>query len=449
MEIEIPKGAKNIIESLNAAGYEAYVVGGCVRDSLMHKKPSDWDICTSAPAQEMLHIFGDRRVIPTGLKHGTITLLEKDGAYEVTTFRIDGEYEDHRHPKEVVFTSELAEDLGRRDFTINAMAWHPQKGLIDMYGGVDDLKNRLVRAVGEPSKRFDEDGLRMLRMVSFATVLDFDDDQATFEAAMQQSHLLAYISKERIQVELNKTLLAAHPARGLEDLYTLGMYPHIIPQMCHTVGFLQNGGHHFLDVFEHSILAVGLVERDLVLRLTMLLHDIAKPFTWEENTEKGYDSFSNHAEVGAEIANKILRNLKYDNATRKDVVALIRTHNDILYPAELNIRQNLAKMGEVQLRRLIKVKVADLLAHDLADGRAQMVDMFSEIETLLNQIIERGDCVAIKDLAINGKDMQELGIKGRAIGEMLSKALEEVIEHPEKNERGTLIELCKLLKNYR
>ena len=276
MDIHIPQGAKELINRLEAHGHEAYIVGGCVRDSLMGKRPSDWDICTSAQADEMLEIFSNKRVIPTGIQHGTLTILAEDGAYEVTTFRIDGEYVDHRHPKSVAFTRELAEDLSRRDFTINAMAWHPERGLIDLFNGKEDLQRRLVRAVGDPMQRFNEDGLRMLRMVRFATALDFDYDPATYEAVTALNHLLQYISKERIQVELNKILLAEHPARGLEDLYALGMYPYIIPVMCHTVGFDQHGGHHFLDVFEHSLLSVGLIEPDLVLRLTMLLHDIGK-----------------------------------------------------------------------------------------------------------------------------------------------------------------------------
>ena len=323
MEIHIPTGARKIIARLEQHGYEAYIVGGCVRDSLMGKSPSDWDICTSARAEEMMALFEDKRVIPTGIQHGTLTILAEDGAYEVTTFRIDGEYLDHRHPKSVAFTRELAEDLSRRDFTINAMAWHPERGLIDLFGGVEDLRDRLVRAVGDPVQRFNEDGLRMLRMVRFATVLDFDYDPATYDAVRKQGHLLQYISKERIQVELNKILLAAHPARGLEDLYTLGMYPYIIPMMCHTVGFAQRGGHHFLDVFEHSLLAVGVIAPELVLRLTMLLHDIGKPFVWDSSESLSYDRFDDHAAVSAKLAGKILRDLKYDNATRKDVVEVI------------------------------------------------------------------------------------------------------------------------------
>ena len=439
MEIHIPTGARKIIARLEQHGYEAYIVGGCVRDSLMGKSPSDWDICTSARAEEMMALFEDKRVIPTGIQHGTLTILAEDGAYEVTTFRIDGEYLDHRHPKSVAFTRELAEDLSRRDFTINAMAWHPERGLIDLFGGVEDLRDRLVRAVGDPVQRFNEDGLRMLRMVRFATVLDFDYDPATYDAVRKQGHLLQYISKERIQVELNKILLAAHPARGLEDLYTLGMYPYIIPMMCHTVGFAQRGGHHFLDVFEHSLLAVGVIAPELVLRLTMLLHDIGKPFVWDSSESLSYDRFDDHAAVSAKLAGKILRDLKYDNATRKDVVELIAHHNDILQPDPVNVRRALARLGEVQTRRLVQVKVADLIAHDLAGEREKILALFAEISDVIDEVVARGDCTSVKALAIGGQDMMALGLSGRAIGQMLNAALELVLEKPEMNTRKTLL----------
>lgn len=439
MEIHIPTGARKIIARLEQHGYEAYIVGGCVRDSLMGKRPSDWDICTSARAEEMMALFEDKRVIPTGIQHGTLTILAEDGAYEVTTFRIDGEYLDHRHPKSVAFTRELAEDLSRRDFTINAMAWHPERGLIDLFGGVEDLRDRLVRAVGDPVQRFNEDGLRMLRMVRFATVLDFDYDPATYDAVRKQGHLLQYISKERIQVELNKILLAAHPARGLEDLYTLGMYPYIIPMMCHTVGFAQRGGHHFLDVFEHSLLAVGVIAPELVLRLTMLLHDIGKPFVWDSSESLSYDRFDDHAAVSAKLAGKILRDLKYDNATRKDVVELIAHHNDILLSDPVNVRRALARLGEVQTRRLVQVKVADLIAHDLAGEREKILTLFAEISDVIDEVVARGDCTSVKALAIGGQDMMALGLSGRAIGQMLNAALELVLEKPEMNTRETLL----------
>ena len=301
------------------------------------------------------------------------------------------------------------------------------------------MQNRLVRAVGDPLQRFNEDGLRMLRMVRFATALDFDYDPDTYEAVNQLNYLLRFISKERIQVELNKILLADHPARGLEDLYSLGMYPYIIPVMCHTVGFAQRGGHHFLDVFEHSLLSVGIIEPELVLRLTMLLHDIGKPFVWDKDANVPYDRFDDHAAESAKIANKVLRDLKYDNNTRKDVVELIAHHNDILLPDPVNVRQSLAKLGEVQTRRLVQVKIADLIAHDLGNKREEIVALFKQISDVIDEVVARGDCVSVKNLAVGGEDMKQLGLRGRAIGQMLNEALMLVLKQPEMNDRGLLL----------
>ena len=448
MNIVLPKGAQHIISRLNNAGYEAYIVGGCVRDSLMEKEPSDWDICTSARTDEMMKVFRDMRIVPTGLQHGTITILERDGAYEVTTFRIDGEYVDHRHPKSVLFTNELKEDLSRRDFTINAMAWHPEKGLIDLFNGIEDLNHRIIRAVGNPEKRFNEDGLRMLRMVRFATVLDFDYDQETYDAAVKLNYLMKHISKERVQVELNKILLAQHPARGLQDLYDIDLYPYICPYICHMVGFEQTSCYHFLDVFEHSLLAVGMTEQDLILRLTMFLHDVGKPFTWTVEADTGYDSFKNHAEVGAELANKILRDLKYDNVTRRSVVELINHHNDMICCDEITVRRLLSALGEEQARRLLKVKIADLMAHNFPFKRRQFVELFRNVDVVITEILKRGDCISISDLAINGNDVKQLGVSGRNIGEVLGAALNEVIINPEMNSYDKLMGwVVNLLKN--
>lgn len=438
MQIDMPQGAKNIIQCLNNAGCEAYIVGGCVRDSLMGKKPSDWDICTSANPNRMMEILASYRLIPTGIQHGTITVLESDGAYEVTTFRIDGEYKDHRHPEGVSFTSKLEKDLSRRDFTINAMAWHPEKGVIDLFEGMKDLKNRIVRAVGEPCQRFDEDGLRMLRMVRFATVLDFDYDERTYAAAKQMNYLLQYISKERIQVEMNKILLSNHVSRGLQDLYDLGMYTYFFPEICHQVGFLQNTHHHFLDVFEHSILATGLVESELILRLTMFLHDIAKPFVWHEETS--HDAFPGHAEEGAKIAQRLLNNLKYDNYTKKQVCTLIAHHNDFIENNDISVRHYLSILGEEQMKRLIKVKVADLMAHDLKDKRNEMIRLFNEIEKRVDNIIKRGDCFTIKQLVINGQDLINLGFHGSDVGNILKRCLEAVIENQKMNQKDKLMD---------
>lgn len=448
IHIEIPKGAKKIIQILNEHGYEAYIVGGCVRDALLNQTPSDWDICTSATPKQMLEVLSTFHLVPTGLQHGTITVVEKDGNYEVTTFRIDGEYQDHRRPATVAYTQNLVEDLSRRDFTINAMAWHPSKGLIDLYGGVDDLNNRLIRAVGDSEKRFNEDGLRMLRMVRFATVLDFDFDQATYEATLKYNYLLKHISKERIQIEFNKMLLADHPARGLQVLYDLGMYSYIFPKICHMVGFSQHGGHHFLDVFEHSILACGVIEKNLVLRLTMLLHDIGKPFVWEYKKEHAYDDFPAHEAVSAKIADEFFRTLKYDNATRKNVVELISHHNDIITTDPISVRKCLSELGELGTIQLLKVKVADLIAHDLGHKRDEMISIFKNIENAVQKSIQHQECVSINQLAINGQDIMSLGYKGKNIGILLKACLTQVILEPNLNQKEKLLHFITQYTTY-
>lgn len=440
--IQIPENCLKALQILNDKGYEAYIVGGCVRDALLHKEPEDWDICTNATPDEMMEVFQGYHIVPTGIDHGTLTIFIKGSPFEITTYRIDGEYEDHRRPKEVSYTTNLEEDLSRRDFTINAMAYHPKEGLIDCFGGKQDLQDRILRAVGDPLLRFEEDGLRIMRLVRFATVLDFDYEEKTLAAVPQKVHLLRHIAKERIQTELNKLLLAKSVARGLDDLYTLSMYPYIFPQICHERNFYQKGGRHFLDVFDHSVLATGLIEPDLTLRLTMLLHDIGKPFCWEE-VDADEDRFPGHEFIGADIANKLLRDLKYDNKTRKEVVKLIRHHNDIIHEDMICVRKMLRILGEDSFRRLLKVKVADILAHYLSYKRRAVTDMFKRIERMVDDTIDAGYCVSLAQLAVDGKDMIELGFEGKEIREVLNKALDEVIVYPERNKREYLMEFCR------
>lgn len=440
MSIILPDVCREALEQLNKAGYEAYVVGGCVRDSLLGKKPMDWDICTSALPSEMEAVFSKRRVIPTGEAHGTMTVLFGKEALEITTFRIDGEYEDHRRPKDVIYTRSLAEDLARRDFTINAMAWHPDTGLIDLYGGINDLHNRVVRAVGDAETRFQEDGLRIMRLVRFATVLDFEYDQETAVAAHKLNHLLQYISRERLQTELNKILLSPNVARGLGELVDFGIMPYLLPMMCHEVAFEQNSSHQFLDVFDHTCLATGLIESDLILRLTMLLHDIGKPFTWQVGDD-GRDEFPAHEIVGAKLANDVLRYLRYDNRTRQEVVRLVRHHNDMLINDRRLLRHNLAELGPASVYRLISVKVADILAHDIKGERESVMTLFEGIRQTVDDILLSGEAIAISDLAIDGKDVQALGYRGREIGQALNFALQAVLDEPKKNNRERLLML--------
>lgn len=438
MSITLPRPCADALRRLNDAGYEAYVVGGCVRDALLGKQPLDWDICTSARPDEMLSVFKGEKIIPTGIQHGTLTVLMKGMPLEITTYRIDGDYADHRRPENVAYTRDLAEDLARRDFTVNAMAWHPGEGLIDLYGGQADLERRIMRAVGDPLLRFEEDGLRLMRLVRFATVLVFDYDSATAAAAKASAHLLKHISKERIQVELNKMLLAPFVGKGLFDLREFGLLSEVVPLLCPSVDFDQQTNRHFLDVYEHTALATGLVEADLILRLTMFLHDIGKPFTWQEGAD-GEDAFPAHEAIGAQLADRMLRRLKYDNATRREVVRLVAHHNDLLLPDRKLLRRRLSELGADTLKRLIAVKVADINAHNIHNERAEVSLLFAEMEAIVDDILATGEPYRICDLALDGRDLLALGYRGKAIGDTLSALLDLVVADPAENTRENLL----------
>lgn len=440
IEINMPKSCRVALERLREKGFEAYLVGGCVRDSILGREPEDWDICTDALPEELIEIFADYRLVLNGLKHGTVTVVILHRTIEITTYRIDGEYEDNRHPKEVTFTADLAQDLSRRDFTINALAYNEESGLVDCFGGLEDLENGLIRAVGNPVKRFHEDGLRILRAVRFACVLGFDYEKEMKEAVVKCNFLLRNIATERIQVELNKILLSANVRQGLEDLYHLGLYPYFLPEMCHTYGFEQHNPFNCYDVFAHIVRSVELIEPELILRLTMLLHDIGKPFVWGECFE-GNDCFPEHELPSAEIAAEFLERLHYDRKTSKEVIKLILAHNDHLLPEDYNIRLELNKMGADSLRRLLKVKCADMSAKNAA--MQEMVSFFEKIARQTEEIIARGDCYTLSQLAINGSDLRELGYEGRRIGELLEYALAEVLKDPALNEKERLLVLLR------
>lgn len=443
IEINMPKFCRVALERLWEQGFEAYLVGGCVRDSILGREPEDWDICTNALPEELIEIFADYRLVLNGLKHGTVTVVIMHRTIEITTYRIDGEYEDNRHPKEVTFTADLAQDLSRRDFTINALAYNEESGLVDCFGGLEDLEHGLIRAVGNPVKRFHEDGLRILRAVRFACVLGFDYEKETKEAVVKCNFLLRNIATERIQVELNKILLSANVRQGLEDLYHLGLYPYFLPEMCHTYGFEQHNPFNCYDVFGHIVRSVELIEPELILRLTMLLHDIGKPFVWGECFE-GNDCFPEHELPSAEIATDFLERLHYDRKTSKEVVKLILAHNDHLLADDYNIRLELNKMGAESLRYLLKVKRADMSAKN---GEMQkMVDFFEEIERQMEKIIARGDCYKISELAVNGTDLRALGYEGRKIGEILNFFLAQVLQNPALNEKEKLLTMLDELE---
>lgn len=443
MRIRLPQAVQKIINTLTDAGFEAFVVGGCVRDTLLGRLPEDWDITTSAPPLQVKRLFD--RTVDTGLKHGTVTVLLEGTGYEVTTYRIDGEYSDARHPREVTFTSDLREDLRRRDFTINAMAYNEQRGLVDAFEGRDDLEKGRIRCVGDPVERFSEDALRMLRAVRFAAQLDFEIEERTAEAIRQLAPTIAKVSAERIQAELVKLLLSPHPQK-LRIAWQLGLTGVFLPEFDRMMEQSQNTPHHCCSVGEHTLRSVAYARSDRILRLTMLLHDVAKPLCVHTDGE-GRDHFHGHPEAGAELAGQILRRLRFDNETTRLVCALIRWHDDRPEPSMRNIRRALNRIGPEVYPLLLEVKEADIMAQS-EYRRQEKREKLMDYRLLYKRILEEKQCVTRAGLAVNGADLiRELDLdQGKAVGQLLDALLEQVIDHPEDNSRERLLELARDLR---
>lgn len=436
LEIEIPQGAAWVLEQLRDAGYEAYVVGGCVRDSLLHRMPDDWDITTSAKPEDTKRIF--RRTVDTGIQHGTVTVMVDRTGYEVTTYRIDGEYADGRHPEHVTFTASLLEDLKRRDFTINAMAYSPAEGLVDEFDGIGDINRRVIRAVGDPVQRFTEDALRMMRAIRFSAQLDYRIDEDTREGIRLLAPNLQKVSAERIRVELEKLLLSEHPEE-LKEAYELGLLRQFLPELSECMECGQNNPHHCLSVGDHILCAVKAARRDKVLRLALLLHDIAKPQV-KTTDENGIDHFHGHAARSAALADRILRDLKYDNQTREAAVRLIAWHDCNLGDSLPEIRKSISELGEEWFLPLLEVKTSDVEAQ----SDYQREEKLGKIEYWRNafeEIRRAGDCLSLKNLAVSGKDLIAAGAApGKEIGRILHEMLEEVLREPAHNTREYLLE---------
>lgn len=440
MQIQLPEKVNTIIDCLEQAGYEAYAVGGCVRDTLLHRVPGDWDITTSAKPMEVKKLF--RRTIDTGIEHGTVTvMLDKEG-FEVTTYRIDGEYEDARHPKQVAYTKNLLEDLKRRDFTINAMAYNKRDGLIDAFGGIEDLKKGVIRCVGNPMHRFSEDALRMLRAVRFAAQLGFSIEENTKKAIVTLAPNLSKISAERIQVEFVKLLTSNHPEE-LRTLYETGITGIIFPEFDVMMKEEQHNPHHCYTVGEHTIAALCNIKEDKVLRLTMLLHDMAKTVC-KTVDEKGICHYYGHPKKGAEMAREFFNRLKFDSATRDKVCCLVQWHDDNPPLEEQMIRKAIHRIGTQCYPALFQVKRADILAQSDYE-RDQKLAYVDAYEKMYGEIIEKGQCLTLKELAVTGSDLIKLGMKpGKVIGETLNDLLQVVLEHPEKNKKEILLEIVQL-----
>lgn len=443
MTIQLPEDVKKIIEIIEKAGYEAYAVGGCVRDSLLLRNPNDWDITTSAKPEKVKELF--KKTIDTGIEHGTVTVMMHHVGYEVTTYRIDGEYEDARHPKNVTFTSNLIEDLKRRDFTINAMAYNDRSGIVDAFDGISDLEKGIIRAVGNPRERFDEDALRMMRAVRFSAQLGYSIEEDTKKAIQELSINLQKISAERIQVELVKLVSSDHPEK-MRDLYETGITAVILPEFDKAMVTAQNNPHHCYTVGEHIIQSMAASDADKNIRLAMLYHDIGKPACLTTD-EKGIDHFYGHPEVSGQICKASLRKLKFDNDTIHTVVQLVTHHDYRILPEKKYVRRAMNRIGKDIFPLLLKVKQADLHAQSTYQ-REEKQEKLDEICALYKEIVQENECVDLKGLAVTGSDLIVWGMKpGRELGEMLSQLLAIVIDDPGKNRKEALKEIfLELLK---
>ncbi len=440
MEIKISRPAEKAIEILENAGFEAYIVGGCVRDSLLGITPSDFDITTSATPKETEKAFEGLRLIETGLKHGTVTVLIDNEPIEITTFRTEEGYRDGRHPDKVEFTRTLSDDLIRRDFTFNAVAYSPKVGLFDITGGVDDLKNNTLRAVGDPKKRFSEDGLRILRALRFASVYGFIIEEDTARAIHECVEMLRALSGERIFSELKKLLCGKNVFRILTE------YPDvickIIPELAPAVGFDQKNPHHIYDIYTHTAKTVECIKPAPTLRLAALLHDVGKPSTFTEIDGIGH--FYGHGEKSVEIAENVLRRLKSDSKTINDVKILIKHHDPVIKIDRTSILRKMRRLGCDTLSDLLELKSADNLAQS-PDCHARLDD-YQTIREIMEALIAEDACLSLKTLDINGNDLISLGFKeGKAVGQTLTTLLEAVESGKVQNERTALLEYAKLI----
>jgi len=434
--LTLPEPCRRIIDRLQENGFHGYAVGGCVRDSLLGRTPHDWDITTDARPEQVLSIFRDFHVIETGLQHGTVTVRIDHEPYEVTTFRVDGEYSDGRHPDEVRFTASVEEDLARRDFTVNAMAYNDTDGLIDPFGGQADLKNRILRCVGDPERRFTEDALRLFRALRFSAVLGFSIEPNTLSALKTLSPKIAQVARERIFVELKKTLTAPYAADALRLAPELLFAA--VPELEIIRDVPQNSRYHIYDVFEHTLHALEAAPPDETVRLAVLLHDTGKGVCRTVGKD-GYDHFYGHAVHSKEVAQRILRTLRCDNRTLHDVTRLVELH-DIHFPMrQAKFRRLLASLGYDLFYKLIAVAEADSAAHapDCIDER---LTALREARREAERLQTENYCLHMQQLAVNGRDMAALGYRGTEIGTALTALLDSVIIGQTPNDRNILLE---------
>ena len=443
VHITIPAHARLVMQRLENAGYEAYVVGGCVRNALLAIPPNDWDMTTVARPEEMQVCFSDLHVIETGLKHGTLTVMVDGEPIEVTTYRNDGEYADNRHPVSVTFSTEVREDLARRDFTVNAMAYHPVRGLVDLFGGREDLEARVIRCVGDPATRFREDGLRILRALRFASVLDFSIDPETSQAVHACAHLLDNIAAERIREEFCKLICGRGAVRILREY--IDVIGRFLPELLACVGFEQNTKYHCFDVFEHTLAALSFCRGRLLERLAVLFHDIGKPLCYTEDENGGH--FKGHAVESVRMVREITQRLRFDNKTGERLALLVDYHDREIPPTLPSVKRLMRKMSDEDISILMEVKRADRLAH--APLYSTPSPALEQIPRLVAEIRAADACLSLASLAVKGDDLMAIGVpKGRRIGLLLGALLDDVIEERLPNEREALLKEAAKRKDF-
>jgi tRNA nucleotidyltransferase (CCA-adding enzyme) len=436
--INLPAQVREVLQKLSAAGFEGYIVGGCVRDSLLGEDPKDYDVCTNALPAQIKAVFSEYRTVDTGIKHGTVMVLIDKMPIECTTYRLDGKYSDGRHPDSVFFTDNLREDLSRRDFTVNAMAYNQKDGLVDLFGGQKDLFARVLRCVGDADTRFTEDGLRIMRALRFLSVLDFEPDTFTAAAIFRNQKLLDNVSKERISGELTK-LLCGRNASAILDRYA-SVFTQIIPETGPMVDFEQHSKYHIYDVWKHTAVAVGAAKPDKYVRLALLFHDIGKPSCFRQDAT-GAGHFSGHEEVGADMTDVILRGLKYDNQTISTVKLLVRNHYITPVADRTSVKKLLSEIGYQNWKLLAEVIRGDNMAkRSICFDRIPVIE---SMKSIADDIIESRECYTIGMLNIDGTRISELGASGRDIRRILSSLLTDVINDVTPNTSAALISRAK------
>ena len=436
--VKLSIGAKYVIKTLKDAGYSAYAVGGAVRDSLLLKEPYDFDVTTSAPPDEVKKLF--LKTYDTGIAHGTVTVMVDTEPIEVTTYRKDGDYINNRKPESVTFSKELCDDLSRRDFTINALCYNDEEGLLDFFDGVSDLKNKVIRAIGDPEKRFCEDALRILRTVRFSAQLGFLIEEKTKEAIEKCAHLVKNLSAERISSEIDKIIMSDSPEH-LKMLCDLGVLEHIMPEMCDCFRREQNTRWHIYDVGTHTLNVIKNCPQKLYLRYSALMHDWGKPACHFIN-DLGEDSFKNHAKVSVELADNYCKKYKFSNEMRDKILRLVKHHDREILPEKKYVKRAINDVGDDVFLDLVYLKRADCLSQNLKNTAVRL-PYIDTLEALYKEIKENNEGIKLCDLALDGNDLKRMGYEGKEIGEILKDLLEHIIENPEDNEKEKLIQIAK------